>query len=613
MSESKPTVQCDRRVGTGVDSSAYIRPRFWQSLLRQGLRAVWLPGLLLGCFVHGWEGNATASTRVQVEAITPHGHGVEVRLSGRASYKWKALPGKPAQGVLDRCYVNISPASIDRHVPRFLDSAHGAIQHIRLAQFSPSIVRLVLDLRAPEECRVFAHATTDHLLVTVGQAAIPEGYQRSALSSPSRSTSPLARAEPQAATPIKTAVAARPPAPSQPLSPQTNRLSGVSVSQPTRAESPPPEQPTTPAPQLIEAIEAAPKETERSEEPAASTQQDLPTAADIIWQPVSQVWAMGGQEQSEQGHVPDSRGVSAAAVTSEPPADEKALAEMREHAEDALLVSSAESIKESPPQEISPSPSQTDAEKQDRGNQKKTREMGPSPSTVVEETMHIAWAIAVSVGCILAFLAGGGAVWWFLTHKNRGNGEDSEESGDLGVPVAEHVAKLEGLLEQAGLTNNDLFEALEHKQKQLELLLTRADWVSQDLRRLLTQVSAGERREGRQTDPYTTAALLLTEGEAVEDIAQTLKLPVAQVRLVQALKQEVRQQQGFDWAGASATQAGLSKKTDREKTTPPFVPTAGQAAISSQSDGSDPSPLFPPPVQTTPDPGTHIAARGQGL
>ena len=195
----------------------------------------------------------------------------------------------------------------------------------------------------------------------------------------------------------------------------------------------------------------------------------------------------------------------------------------------------------------------------------------------------MAWIIALSVGCILAFLAGGGLVWWFTTRRN------GQRQDGLSQQVAHQVAGLGDLVGQAGLLNNDLLEALEHKQKQLELLLTRADWVSQDLRRLLTQVAAGERREGRHTDPYATAALLLTEGETIEDIARTLKLPLAQVRLVHALKQEVRPEK------SAASPEKTAEPASTQRAIPSLPSNLGEADA----------------TNLRPDRGTHLAVSGQ--
>lgn len=145
--------------------------------------------------------------------------------------------------------------------------------------------------------------------------------------------------------------------------------------------------------------------------------------------------------------------------------------------------------------------------------------------------MHELWVAAMTAGVFLSFLAGVGVmVLWNL--RKRG---PRIEKGD---GWEGRMANLEEALTRAGMLNSSFFHSLEISQKRLEALLTQADVAEQSLRRLLHQTaSVGERPSGRGPDALATAALLLSEGEETQQVARLLKLPMAQVRLLQELRQ----------------------------------------------------------------------------
>ena len=568
---------------------------YWLGTVRAGC---WLVCL---CLVLSWIGSAATvyaapvsssgpaspatTARILVEAIHNRPEGVELQLSGPARHKWKTLPGNPAQGILDRCYVDVSPASIGRHAARFLDNANGPIQHIRLAQFRPDTVRLVLDFRSPQSCHVLTQPGAPHrLLVTVGQAPVPEEYrprsrppkrpaptpvQKPAVTAPIRPSAPQA----SPAVPVPALLSVQPSAPLQDEQDEQDEQNEQgeqgeqnetqeTVERGADTASPQDKVDTTDTTNAINTIDTI--------NPALPAALDLPDLTNVVWQPAYRVWTFGLNDQPAQ--APDQPTPS--------PAEEEHASESQ-HTQKTF----GPSVQSGLPEQSKLIAVQPTA-LQLTSRQLTSRQLTGRRETAVEEAMHMAWIIALSVGCILAFVAGGGLVWW-ITARRSGHRQD-----DLTQQVTQHVGRLEDLVGQAGLLNNDLLEALEHKQKQLELLLTRADWVSQDLRRVLTQVAAGERREGRHTDPYATAALLLTEGETIEDIARTLKLPLAQVRLVHALKQEVRPEKD----------AASPEKI--------AVPVFTQPAIPSLP--SELSELDEPDVTNLrPDRGTHLAASGQ--
>ena len=90
------------------------------------------------------------------------------------------------------------------------------------------------------------------------------------------------------------------------------------------------------------------------------------------------------------------------------------------------------------------------------------------------------------------------------------------------------MSHLEDALQRAGVLNTEFFLSLESTQKRLELLLKRAEWTEQDLRSLLTRASGIGEKSGGKADQYATAALLLAEGEEAQQVARSLKLPLAQ-------------------------------------------------------------------------------------
>jgi hypothetical protein len=143
---------------------------------------------------------------------------------------------------------------------------------------------------------------------------------------------------------------------------------------------------------------------------------------------------------------------------------------------------------------------------------------------------------AMTAGVFLSFLAGIGVMaLWNLRKRGR-----PTENGD---GWEGRMAYLEEAVNRAGMLNNSFFHSLEVSQKRLEALLTQADVSEQHLRRLLHQAAlTGERSTGRGADALATAALLLSEGEEVQQVARLLKLPMAQVRLLQEIRQSTRKE-----------------------------------------------------------------------
>jgi hypothetical protein len=158
--------------------------------------------------------------------------------------------------------------------------------------------------------------------------------------------------------------------------------------------------------------------------------------------------------------------------------------------------------------------------------------------------MHELWMIVAAVSVVLSFLAGSGVVllWNF---RRRGRSPEKSEGWEA------RMVYLEEAMHRAGALNSSFFHSLEISQNRLEALLTQADVAERNLRRLLHQAAvAGGTQPGR-TESYTTAALLLSEGEEAQHVARTLKLPLAQVRLLQELQQHAQKEKSASQAEKS--------------------------------------------------------------
>lgn len=160
-------------------------------------------------------------------------------------------------------------------------------------------------------------------------------------------------------------------------------------------------------------------------------------------------------------------------------------------------------------------------------SQELTRELNRTGGVVVQQF----WMIMMGASIVLAFLSGGGVMFLWNLRKYKAPPEKSDG-------WEARMAYLEEAVNRAGMLNSSFFHSLDITQKRLEAVLTHADLAEQNLRRLLHQSAlSGEQPTGRSTDSYATAALLLAEGEGVQQVARVLKLPVAQVRVLQELRQ----------------------------------------------------------------------------
>ena len=106
---------------------------------------------------------AAATTLEDVRVVEEPGVGVRVRLSGRVAALARTLPAdgdRPA-----RIYVDLPGTTLPPGAPTAVDGA-GDLLRVRLGQFDPSTVRVVLDLARPTAFRVTDETAT--LVVDLG-------------------------------------------------------------------------------------------------------------------------------------------------------------------------------------------------------------------------------------------------------------------------------------------------------------------------------------------------------------------------------------------------------------------------------------------------------------
>ena len=181
------------------------------------------PLLFLFCLV--WSNlaaQAHATERSIVQAITASTDNVELSLSKPASFQRATLPADPERGLPDRCYIDITPAALGSQIPSSFPVNTPGMQRIRVSQFRPDTVRVVLDLTTAQPCRVTPPEATDRLQIALG--ATPDSE-----SSVSRITPPVARHTSQ------------PPLERSAASPSSDgALSQAQTTEPTSVSPPPP-------------------------------------------------------------------------------------------------------------------------------------------------------------------------------------------------------------------------------------------------------------------------------------------------------------------------------------------------------------------------------------
>ncbi len=115
--------------------------------------SLWWRGGWAGVFVLLATPAAIASPYT-VQSISAEADRVIIALSEVVSFTQAALPGDARRNLKDRCYVDLTPAILDRMARRYVAVDSAVIHQVRAAQFRADTVRVVLDLGSSRRCQV---------------------------------------------------------------------------------------------------------------------------------------------------------------------------------------------------------------------------------------------------------------------------------------------------------------------------------------------------------------------------------------------------------------------------------------------------------------------------
>ena len=177
---------------------------------------------------------------VQSIEVTPEQ--VTIHLSSASVYTQAALPKDSAHQRTDRCYVDVSGV-LGQQLKRLYAGNAQHVQQVRVAQFQPQTVRVVLDLSTAQPCQVKQAFNPDRLQIIVGRSKREENTvgpptqairQEPAAEQPSAQTT---RQEPARQEPAQQEVAAEQNSSSAPeyldlrtpFSPRTQQANPVSL------------------------------------------------------------------------------------------------------------------------------------------------------------------------------------------------------------------------------------------------------------------------------------------------------------------------------------------------------------------------------------------------
>ena len=106
-----------------------------------------------------------------VRSIAADTDRVLITLSESVSFSQAALPGDAKRNLKDRCYVDLTPALLDRQAQRYVAVDSAVIFQVRAAQFRADTVRVVLDLVSSRECQVTLLSDPPRLQISIGPPA----------------------------------------------------------------------------------------------------------------------------------------------------------------------------------------------------------------------------------------------------------------------------------------------------------------------------------------------------------------------------------------------------------------------------------------------------------
>jgi N-acetylmuramoyl-L-alanine amidase len=103
--------------------------------------------------------NETGSQSAKLTAVRPAANGdltrVVMEVSRPVLYQVGHLPGDAASGLGPRIYVDIASTKLAMETEEPISVRNGTVKQIRIGQFTPDIVRVVLDLEAPRDFSAF--------------------------------------------------------------------------------------------------------------------------------------------------------------------------------------------------------------------------------------------------------------------------------------------------------------------------------------------------------------------------------------------------------------------------------------------------------------------------
>ena len=131
----------------------------------------WAGGWAGVCLLLLTSAAVASSALVPVRSITAETDSVLVTLSEAVSFTQTTLPGDAERNLKDRCYVDLTPAVLDRQAQRYVAVDSAAILQVRAAQFRADTVRVVLDLASARSCQAASLSDPPRLRIAVGPAA----------------------------------------------------------------------------------------------------------------------------------------------------------------------------------------------------------------------------------------------------------------------------------------------------------------------------------------------------------------------------------------------------------------------------------------------------------
>ena len=137
---------------------------------------------------------ADGEGRATVQSIEVTAEQVTIHLSSASAYTQAALPRDPLNGRADRCYIDIGGV-LGQQVERWYFGDARRVERVRVAQFQPQTVRVVLDLLTAQPCRVEQAVNPDRLLVIVGRST-RQTHTTSVRLKPAEPPIPIVRQEP---------------------------------------------------------------------------------------------------------------------------------------------------------------------------------------------------------------------------------------------------------------------------------------------------------------------------------------------------------------------------------------------------------------------------------